>query len=72
MVLCFKLWSRNVIDSLYYVIIFLIAFRDALVLGESEKEAREHFHSKLQESRKNSFYTSMNWFIHGLAKDNRQ
>lgn len=46
--------------------------RDALVLGESEKEAKEHFRAKLQESRRNSFYTSMNWFIHGLAKDNRQ
>lgn len=42
------------------------------MLGESEKDAKEHFRSKLQESRKNSFYTSMNWFIHGLAKDNRQ
>jgi hypothetical protein len=47
-------------------------FRDALVLGESEKEAKDHFRAKLQESRRNSFFTSMNWFIHGLAKDNRQ
>ena len=45
--------------------------RDALVLGVSEKEAKEHFHSKLQEARRNSFYTTMNWYIHGLAKDNR-
>ena len=52
--------------------ILIVSFRDALVLGESEKEAREHFQAKLQESRRNSFYTSMNWFIHGLAKDNRQ
>ena len=46
--------------------------RDALVLGVSEKDAKEHFHAKLQESRKNSFHVSMNWFLHGLAKDNRQ
>lgn len=53
------------VDDINYV-------RDALVLGESEKDAKDHFRAKLQESRKNSFYTSMNWFIHGLAKDNRQ
>lgn len=53
-------------------VVLLLYSRDALVLGESEKDAKEHFHAKLQESRKNSFYTSMNWFIHGLAKDNRQ
>lgn len=50
---------------------FIIFSRDALVLGVSEKEAKEHFHSKLQEARKNAFYTTMNWYIHGLAKDNR-
>jgi len=46
--------------------------RDALVLGVTEKEAKDHFHAKLQESRRNSFHVSMNWFLHGLAKDNRQ
>ena len=50
----------------------LILFRDALVLGVSEKEAKEPFHSKLQEARKNAFSTTMNWYIHGIAKDNRQ
>ena len=46
--------------------------RDALVLGVTEKEAKEHFHSKLQEARHNAWSTSLNWYIHGLAKDNRQ
>lgn len=52
------------IDDLNYV-------RDALVLGVTEKEAKEHFHSKLQEARRNAWSTSLNWYIHGLAKDNR-
>ena len=53
------------IDDLSYV-------RDALVLGVTEKEATEHFHSKLQEARKNAWSTSLSWHVHGLAKDNRQ
>jgi len=52
------------IDDLNYV-------RDALVLGVTEKEAKEHFHSKLQEARRNAWSTSLNWYVHGLAKDNR-
>ncbi len=53
------------IDDLNYV-------REALVLGVSEKDAIAHFHSKLQEARKSAWSTSLNWYIHGLAKDNRQ
>ena len=45
--------------------------RDALVLEVSEKEAREHFIHKLQEARRNAWFTSLNWYVHGLAKDNR-
>lgn len=52
-------------DDLNYV-------RVALALGDSEKDAKDHFHSKLQEARKNAWSTSLNWYIHGLAKDNRQ
>ncbi len=52
------------IEDLNYV-------RDALVLGVTEKEAKDHFHSKLQEARKNSKYTTLNWVLHGMAKDNR-
>lgn len=52
-------------DDLDYV-------REALALGESEKEAKEHFRAKMQDARKNAWSTSLNWYIHGLAKDNRQ
>ena len=52
-------------DDLNYV-------RDALVLDVQESEAREHFQAKLQEARSNAWSTSWNWYIHGLAKDNRQ
>ncbi|CAI8031374.1 Phosphatidylinositol 4,5-bisphosphate 3-kinase catalytic subunit beta isoform [Geodia barretti] len=52
------------IDDLNYV-------RDALVLEVTEKEAREHFIHKLQEARRNAWFTSLNWYVHGLAKDNR-
>ena len=45
--------------------------RDALVLEVTEKEAREHFIHKLQEARRNAWFTSLNWYVHGLAKDNR-
>ena len=45
--------------------------RDALVLEVSEKEAKEHFIHKLQEARRNAWFTSLNWYVHGLAKDNR-
>ena len=45
--------------------------RDALVLEVSEKEAREHFIHKLQDARRNAWFTSLNWYVHGLAKDNR-
>lgn len=44
--------------------------RDALVLELSEAEAREHFKAKLQEARTNAWSTSLNWFFHGLAKEN--
>lgn len=47
-------------------------FREALVLGESEAVAKEHFRTKLQEARRNAWSTSLNWYVHGLAKDNRQ
>lgn len=46
--------------------------REALVLGESETVAKEHFRTKLQEARRNAWSTSLNWYVHGLAKDNRQ
>jgi phosphatidylinositol-4,5-bisphosphate 3-kinase len=52
------------IDDLNYV-------RDALVLEVTEKEAKEHFIHKLQEARRNAWFTSLNWYVHGLAKDNR-
>ena len=52
-------------DDLNYV-------RDALVLDVPEDEAREHFKAKLKEARSNAWSTSWNWYIHGLAKDNRQ
>ncbi len=49
----------------------VLVCRDALILGVSEKEAKDHFHSKLHEARRNAKYTVMNWFLHGIAKDNR-
>jgi phosphatidylinositol-4,5-bisphosphate 3-kinase len=52
-------------DDLNYV-------REALVLGESDAVAKEHFRGKLQEARRNAWSTSLNWYVHGLSKDNRQ
>ena len=52
------------IDDLNYV-------REALVLGESEQTAKDHFRTKLQDARRNAWSTSLNWYVHGLAKDNR-
>lgn len=46
--------------------------REALVLGESETVAKEHFRGKLQDARRNAWSTSLNWYVHGLSKDNRQ
>ena len=51
------------IEDLNYV-------RDALHLAGTEKEARDHFLNKMSEARKNAWSTSLNWYIHGLAKDN--
>lgn len=45
--------------------------RDALVLNSTEEEARKHFSSQMAESLDKSWSTSMNWFFHSLAKDNR-
>ena len=53
------------------VVSWSLLCRDALILGVSEKEAKDHFHSKLHEARKNAKFTVMNWFLHGIAKDNR-
>ena len=52
--------------------ICLCVSREALVLGESETTAKDHFRTKLQEARRNAWSTSLNWYVHGLAKDNRQ
>lgn len=50
----------------------IILYREALVLGESEATAKDHFRAKLHEARRNAWSTSLNWYVHGLAKDNRQ
>ena len=42
----------------------------ALALHRKETEAREYFKSKLQEARRKAWTISMNWYVHGLAKDN--
>ena len=44
--------------------------RDALYLVGTENEALEHFRKKMSEARNNAWSTSLNWYIHGLAKDN--
>lgn len=49
-----------------------VVVREALVLGESDAVAKEHFRGKLQDARRNAWSTSLNWYLHGLAKDNRQ
>ena len=51
------------VDDLNYM-------KDALALTVSESEARDYFRGKLQEARKKAWTTSMNWYVHGLAKDN--
>lgn len=45
--------------------------RDTLVLQLNEAEALKHFRSKFDESLKNSWKTSFNWFAHNIAKDNK-
>ena len=56
----------------YYYYYYYYYPREALVLGESEAVAKDHFRAKLHDARKNAWSTSLNWYVHGLAKDNRQ
>ena len=42
----------------------------ALALHRKESEARDQFRGKLQEARRKAWTISMNWYVHGLAKDN--
>lgn len=42
----------------------------ALALHRKEPEARDYFRGKLQEARRKAWTISMNWYVHGLAKDN--
>ena len=46
--------------------------RETLVLDLSEQEALRQFRSKFDEALKNSWKTSVNWFIHNIATNNRQ
>ena len=45
--------------------------RDALALNSTEEEARSHFDKQMYEALDKTWSTSMNWFFHSLAKDNR-
>ena len=45
--------------------------RDALALNSTEEEARAHFNMQMEEALDKTWSTSMNWFFHSLAKDNR-
>ena len=62
----------NVESTLLFVVVVVVVVREALVLGESDAVAKEHFRGKLQDARRNAWSTSLNWYLHGLAKDNRQ
>ena len=42
--------------------------RDALCLGESKEVALENFRKKMQESLKNSWSVSLNWYFHNVAR----
>jgi phosphatidylinositol-4,5-bisphosphate 3-kinase len=48
----------------------LVYMKDALALNVTEEQAKLYFRGKLQEARKKAWTTSMNWYVHGLAKDN--
>ena len=48
----------------------LAYLRETLVLDLTEQEALKHFRQKFDESLKNSWKTSFNWFAHNIAKDN--
>lgn len=45
--------------------------RETLVLGVSEADALQHFRAKFDEALRNSWTTSINWFAHNIAKDNK-
>ena len=45
--------------------------RDALALNSTEEEALTHFDKQMEEALDKTWSTSMNWFFHSLAKDNR-
>ena len=42
--------------------------REALCLGEPRKVALQTFRKKLQESLKNSWSVSLNWYFHNVAR----
>ncbi|XP_064460936.1 phosphatidylinositol 4,5-bisphosphate 3-kinase catalytic subunit beta isoform-like isoform X2 [Ornithodoros turicata] len=45
--------------------------RETLVLDVSEADALQHFRAKFDEALRNSWTTSINWFAHNIAKDNK-
>nr|XP_039250663.1 phosphatidylinositol 4,5-bisphosphate 3-kinase catalytic subunit beta isoform-like [Styela clava] len=45
--------------------------RESLALHVSEEQARKQFRSKFNKALKDAWSTSLNWFFHNVAKDNR-
>lgn len=45
--------------------------RETLVLDLNEEQARSHFRSKFTEALRKSWKTSLNWWAHHMAKDNK-
>ena len=60
---CVGIPELRSVDDLNYM-------KVALALHRQEPEARDYFRSKLQEARRKAWTISMNWYVHGLAKDN--
>ncbi|CAG2112887.1 unnamed protein product, partial [Medioppia subpectinata] len=58
-------------DIVELVVKDLDYLRETLVLDLNEEQARNHFKSKFTEALKKSWKTSLNWWAHSMAKDNK-